>query len=89
MYLTKKRSSVAKSNNHHNWGLFLDYYFNVQEYLKAKEMLRLSITHNIKCKVFLMIASMIPFASVWLTGQLNVSSKEASSIILFRIVVVC
>ena len=54
------KSSVSYINKHRNWQLFRDYYFEVLEHLQVKGMPGRTALRNIKRKVFLMDASVIP-----------------------------
>lgn len=54
------KSSVSYLNKHRSWELFRDYYFEVVEHLQVKGMPKRRALRNIKRKVFLMDASVIP-----------------------------
>lgn len=60
MEAVPSKSSVSYINKHRNWELFRDYYFEVLEHLQIKGMPGRSALRNIKRKVFLMDASVIP-----------------------------
>lgn len=60
MEAVPSKSSISYINKHRNWELFRDYYFEVLEHLKVKGMPSRSALLNIKRKIFLMDASIIP-----------------------------
>lgn len=60
MEAAPSKSSVSYINKHRNWELFRDYYFEVLEQLQIKGMPGRSALRNIKRRVFLMDASVIP-----------------------------
>lgn len=60
MEAVPSKSSVSYINKHRNWELFRDYYFAVLDHLQVKGMPGRSALRNIKRKIFLMDASVIP-----------------------------
>jgi hypothetical protein len=60
MNTAPSKSSISYMNMNRNWELFRDYYFEVLHELQGKGMLRRKGLHNIKRKIYLMDASVIP-----------------------------
>ncbi len=60
MKAAPSKSCVSYINKHRNWELFRDYYFTVLKHLKVKGMPGRGALRNIKRKIFLMDASVIP-----------------------------
>jgi len=54
------KSRVSYMNKHRNWELFRDCYFKVLEHLQIKGMPGRSALRNIKRKIYLMDASVVP-----------------------------
>jgi hypothetical protein len=60
MNAAPSKSSISYLNKHRNWELFRDYYFEVLNHLQIQGLPRRNLLRNIKRKIFLMDASVIP-----------------------------
>lgn len=54
------KSSISYMNKHRSWELFRDYYFDLLEHFKVLGMPGRKLLRNIKRKIYLMDASVVP-----------------------------